>query len=233
MEGNTDLTLKKLFEISGGYFRVTSREGKNYQETFGFSLDNLPKNALILDIGSGYNQELARWLNERRPDIRTFSIDPTLYFRNPEKYTKAGIRYDIQKPGENIRSATLEDIEERIKNVTPLSLVAIAPDLPFRDNSFDAIFDNHSAFMYLTTPENKIEYIKQLLRVTKVDGVIYIYPLDSYDSLEPDSIPKSKKEFEEILKRTYGFNFEYNIFEYDEGNKDKPNKRYGVKIIKK
>lgn len=41
-------------------------------------IDDLPPNARVVDVGSGTFQGMAKFIKARRPDITTFSLDPTL-----------------------------------------------------------------------------------------------------------------------------------------------------------
>ena len=41
-------------------------------------ITDLPKNAVILEIGSGVFQNFARQMSEIRPDVQVLSIDPSL-----------------------------------------------------------------------------------------------------------------------------------------------------------
>lgn len=239
MENNIDpelRTLQALREKTRGYFRVTARPAESYEKTFSVDFKNFSKGSYILDIGSGFNQELAKWFSSNRPDITVFSIDPSLYLRNPYEYRKVGIAYSIPDPTskKEMKTATQEDIEERIRNVSPNTIVAVAPEFPFKNESFDCILDNHSAYMYLDKSE-RLRYLEEIIRILKSGGNAFIYPLDNYeDALNPNRVIQSKEEFETLMQNLSRNNpdVKFEIFEFDEGDESKPNKRYGVKIIK-
>lgn len=97
-----------------GYFRATPRSLEDYLEIFSLTSSAFAKNAKILDIGSGTNQEFARGLKQERPDVSVVSLDPSLALpADPEKLKELRINYDLQDEGE-IRQITSEETESRI-----------------------------------------------------------------------------------------------------------------------
>lgn len=172
---NSGPTLKDI-----GYFRITSRDLKRYEKELGFKAEQLKQDSLILDIGSGFNQELPQQLRVKRPDINVISVDPSLALPTSQAILdKLGIRYVIQPSSDEAIRVTKEaDRKLRLSNTQPDTLAAIAPHLPFKDNSFDYVFDNHGAFMYSDSTNRLLKYLNEIVRVLKSRGTAVIFPLD-------------------------------------------------------
>lgn len=219
-----------------GHFRVTSRTFESYQRIFSLDIKALNRKATILDIGSGERQEFSRGLRGKKPHITVVSVDPTLAFPVKEEGLQAlGVTYGIYD-AQNRDISTVEERAKRIRTALPDTVAALAPNLPFVNNSFDAVFDNHSAFMYLPDEAGlHQEYISQLLRILKPSGIAYVYPLDLYSESLLDNEAKleiSRQRIEQInqnldIKR-------YELFTYDDRiSPDKPpHIRLGIKITK-
>lgn len=219
-----------------GYFRVTSRTFEDYQRIFSLDINSLHRKAKVLDIGSGQRQEFSRGLRGKRPHITVVSVDPTLAFPVKEEGLQAlGITYGIYD-AQDRNISTVEERAKRIRTALPDTIAALAPYLPFVNNSFDAVFDNHSAFMYLPDEAGlHQEYISQLLRVLKPSGIAYIYPLDLYSEALLDNeakLEKSRQRIEQIIQNLAVK--KYKLFTYDARVRpDKPpHIRLGIKITK-
>lgn len=220
-----------------GYFRVTPRSFETYARIFSIDCRTFKDNAEILDIGSGTNQEFARKLSLKRPDVHVVSVDPTLALPTEEqKLKETGLVYELQSKGEDIHHSTEKERENRIKNKFGDVLAALAPDLPFEKSTFDYIFDNHAAFMYFSEGKGLHEkYLQEVLRILKPEGKAYIYPLDLYDEslMEPqEKLEKSRKRIVKIIQDLGINQNQYELFEYPEQFPSGPISRLGIKITK-
>lgn len=219
-----------------GYFKVTDRSLSEYEIIFDFRAEQLKYGSRILDIGSGTNQNLARNLKQKRPDIKVISLDPTLFLS----------KYDIGtvKGG---KPSTDKERQQRKKQKFGEVVAAIfpnAPHLPFRDKSFDYIFDNHGPFMYFEDDFRVLrDYIVEIMRVLKPQGTVYIYPLDLLvDMFSGDILSHDQKEIylksENRILAIMGqlgreVPLEYHLFDFTEGTPQHPLIRKGIEIIKK
>lgn len=157
-------------------------------------LNSLPQNANLLTVGSGVSRLFEKQIKDERSDIQTVSIDPTLGLRfqenengSPGWYIE---EYDdgdylIYKTSDQLASKeggyTIPDDpkvyqRERVASVTkiPGAVVALAPELPFRDNSIDIFFDTFGPSRYIQDPEKSMQYLTRLHDVLKVGGFGYI-----------------------------------------------------------
>ncbi len=218
-----------------GYFRLTPRSAENYYEIFAFSPKDLKPNAIVLDAGSGTEQEFAKSLATSRPDIRVISLDPSLALPSDDEALKEmGISYDIiplKSPNKPDEKTTQQDREQRVKNKFGEVVAAIAPHLPFKDQTFDYIFDNHGPFMYFSPDKNELErYVAELLRITKPGGNIDIYPLDTYSEALMNNRQKLKNSRQRIqdIMQDLGMN-NFNVFTAPDFGRIN---RLGIKITK-
>ncbi|MDP3973824.1 MAG: class I SAM-dependent methyltransferase [Candidatus Daviesbacteria bacterium] len=209
-----------------GYFRSTERNLQEYQEIFSFTPGDFKQNARILDVGSGTYQAFAKKLRNMRPDLDVVSIDPSLFIAD----------YEIQDETGKIRPITRgEKTERRLKKSSQV-IAAMAPDLPFKNDSFDYIFDNHGAFMYFPNdPKELKNYLGELLRITRPDSQINIYPLDLYiEALIEDPNERfniSKNRISGLVGEIGIQNFQ--LFTSLEQTRNGPIPRLGIKIVKK
>lgn len=193
------------------YFRVTNRTFEKINENLKIAenyLLNLPTNAKVLEVGSGANQEFANGLKKIRPDIITVSLDPTFALQKGkfaaivtdwEAGKPTAVMYDSLKNSDEDEENYFQMVQDsRIKNANETGNVisALAPKLPFQDNSFDLIIDSWAAGYYLRSNLNDTkEYLEDLIRIIKPGGEIRISPLfDKHENVE------SKKKIKYILK---------------------------------
>lgn len=170
------------------------------------------------------------------------SVDPSLALTtDPEKLEELGIRirYTIQNNKGAIKQLTPEEAEARKKAHFKNTIAAIAPNLPFRDDQFDAIFDNHAAFLYFSPNTDLLEqYIRELLRILKPGGTAYVFPPDLLKELEMqlddgsflsqiEMFCQSKIRILSILKKLKQDNFKPFVYK-----KEEPFSRWGVKLTK-
>lgn len=233
----------KLHDI--GYFRVTSRGIESYIDIIDLDLNQIPKNGKVVDIGSGVYQELAKDVKELRPDITVFSVDPSLAIPTDEnEFIESGLRYELPneegkliKPPESLRRQRREQADAN-------SIAAIAPDLPFQDNSVDVVLDNHAAFMYLDEDDNNYHerYVTEILRILKPGGVGYVYPIDLYSKMflyDDETLADSKQRANRIIEIFKNKSVKLEYYEaLDSVGRDKTTgevkkvKRAGLKITK-
>lgn len=152
------------------------------------------KGQIILDIGSGYNQDLARNVEYMGLGAEIISIDPSLTL-NTE-------RQDFRR--------------KEAGKFHPLTIAAYAKQLPFADNSVDKCLALFSVPMYSVNTEYAIAEIKEMIRLVKKGGEIRIFPFKSgsyrdrinYEELKKivTNIPNCRAEFGDfeqllVLKR--------------------------------
>ncbi len=216
-------------EKEAGYFRVTDRSLVDYKTIFNLRIEDFKPNSRVLDAGSGIHQTFAREIQQQRPDIRVVSLDPTLFLK----------KYDIET-----KQATDAEREKRRKEKYGEVVAAIFPKTPFKDKSFNYIFDNHGPFMYFEDQFTGLKsYISELLRLLKPDGSVFIYPLDLLaDLLAGDVLSADKEQIylksENRILTIMGelgreVHLEYHLFDFTEGTIENPLIRKGIKITKK
>jgi len=234
-EGGPDYTT--LSEI--GNFRVTERSLNSYKETFSFDPESIPGNGMVLDIGSGVNQRFAKELETTRPDVKVVSLDPSLGIPAGDKeFQRLGVTYQFTDTGGTSITPNEEQRRSRLENKYGLAVAGLAPELPFKDGSFDMVFDNHAAFMYFSEDEKNshIRYVKEMLRVLKSNGVAEIYPLDIFDENADDNAERVTGGTERITRILTELGFgkdRYEIFHFvDIVDGGKELDRVGVKIKK-
>ena len=143
----------------------------------------LPENAVVVEVGSGKNQEFEQGLRKLRPDIKVVSIDPTLSF-NPErkdvfaKEKPDAVFYHQLKKGETLPLSIPEYRRiqtQRIKDKQEGAVAALAPYLPLKADSVDLIVDRFGPFLYLD--ENYLkDYIRTIASVLKPGAEARICP---------------------------------------------------------
>lgn len=175
---------------------MTCRSFKEYEEMF--SLDGpLLKSGKILDVASGASSFVAE-LSKRGYDA--VAVDP-LYRLTLDEITTLG-KSEIEIATKKIANAEHLFVWESYANLESHNQIrlhsfqqflesyqnehreekyipAALPTLPFEDETFSLIICNHFLFLY----QEQFDYdfhlnaINELLRITKKDGVIRIYPL--------------------------------------------------------
>ncbi len=233
-------------EYQRGYdksiFRITHRDIGEYQRLLGFSLDALKPSAWVLDLGSGKFQEFARGSATNRSDLTVISVDPSLGLPiKDEEIDKLKVSYQIMYYG--LGKRPISEQEDRIlrrKNVFGNVTAALATYLPFRNEVFDYIFDNHGAFTYSPAYREELlkKYLQELLRVLKPSGIISIYPGDLMEELtglrklEIDRKIELVKTHRLKLIRELGID-DYSEFFLCSESPEEPNlTRVGIKIEK-
>lgn len=231
MTGTPQSETKSLFDHVD-YFRVTDRAFEttldflNLDETY---IRALPANARVLDIGAGLNQNLARGIKRLRPDILVASIDPsiiltdpstvlTTHQNNPEFPTTPDTVAYHERKSVRPKDFHLYDSDEVLTKIAEQRLetakktggvtAALAPYLPFANESFDLVADSFGPFIYINCQK---EYLEEIKRVLKKGGEAKIYPLDnvktnifSRDRLKEEVNEKIKQMIEKITSEIPG-----------------------------
>ncbi len=209
MTNEGTLTLKQIgrLNVTDRPFTDTPESLKNNYESISsiFQLDEtwidlLPKNARFLIVGGGINRLTERELLIKRPDLRITTVDPTLGigFEDQEDAWKI---FNYNMAGEYLTYSTSKDItpddkensmvsdgptfqHKRINSLTELagSVAALAPNLPFRDNSFDIVVDAFGPTRYLESKVDVNKHLTQLCDMLKKGGVGYV------NFVQPDSL---------------------------------------------
>ena len=151
----------------------------------------LPKNAMLLIVGGGINRLTERELLTERPDLRIATVDPTLGigFEDQEDPWKI-FRY---MDGEYLTYSTNNNItaddrensivsdsqtfqQNRINSLTELpgSVAALAPNLPFRDDTFDIVIEAFGPTRYLENTEDVNKHLTQLCDMLRKGGIAYV-----------------------------------------------------------
>lgn len=120
-------------------------------------------NALILDLGAGIQQRLAKEAGALHLKSKIISVDPRLGLREEEDLALPSTERDMRVVGR--------------KNPAPRSLAATAEALPFRDGTFERIYALYSVPYYLSHPEEIEATIYEVLRVLRPEGVFRAYPI--------------------------------------------------------
>ncbi len=166
-----------------GIDRRKVAEGKNltdhdlffYQWYLKFSVEEY-KGGKILDIGSGFGETFSREASKK--GVEVVSLNPALVEKTDRK------RRD-QRVGE----------DENIKAVAGL-----AQELPFDDDSFDAVTALFSVPKFLE--DKTVEYqdtFSEMIRVVKSGGKVFIFPIDR-EKVEGQSVVSLVSNLEGVEK---------------------------------
>lgn len=185
---------------------MTCRSYEEYQQMFMLEQDFLRKGK-ILDIASGASSFTAE-LNQR--GYNAVAVDP-LYKLSIEEISSLGrkeIEIASQKLSQNenlfvwnyynnlvhhddIRNRSLNQFINSYKKDEnkEIYIPARLPSLPFDDGTFSLVFCNHFLFLYQEQFDFKfhLDAIKEMVRITKKGGSIFIYPLVGFkDEVYPN-----------------------------------------------
>jgi SAM-dependent methyltransferase len=160
---------------------ITSRSAKEYFHYLQFTGSDMKKWKVVVDLGSGIEQEFARDCKKMGFNTKIISIDPRIAFS--EKYDLQGI---VSKN---------EIIKRRAarKNPQEGTISAIAQHLPLNSNSVDEILALYSVPLYLRKQSDSDLVFAEIARVLKVDGEARIFPVTKgYENLINNFIGKHK-----------------------------------------
>lgn len=155
----SDSTLERLKKDK---IPITGRELSEYEKIFGLTPDFFKKGDIVLDNGSGYSQNLARNLDKL--GVTTFSVDPSLIYFDKKKESRFSLEKRADKNGQ----------------YHPLTVAALARNLPFKDSSFDKVLALYSVPMYSESREIFLQELSEMLRVTASGGEILISPINIF-----------------------------------------------------
>ncbi|MDD3648143.1 MAG: hypothetical protein PHS44_06640 [Candidatus Dojkabacteria bacterium] len=172
-------------------YRVTERPFSEILRLSCFNLRvlrGLVPGSIIVEVGSGINQEFANGLMQIRRDIAVVSIDPSLAIlaseakinltrskgtgRRTLDYYLADRVSDVHKNSAGIQLTRLENAR-RTRNVIP----ALAPNFPFEDSSVKWVVDVYGPGTYFRERKILIDYLTEISRILQVGGRASIYPL--------------------------------------------------------
>lgn len=126
--------------------------------------------SIVLDLGSGSRQGLAREAAAAGLRTKVVSLDPRMAL-----------------PAQTDLSLTVNNMQERLlgrANPQPYTVAALGSALPFADNSFNAVYASWSLPYYSRTADDALSSIREMLRVTKPGGVVRAVPVPSrFDSI--------------------------------------------------
>jgi SAM-dependent methyltransferase len=195
------------FEQLSNYLNLTSEE-----------IDRIPEDGKVLEIGSGVYRNFASELSSIRPDLKVISLDPTLGIKKDDflsvvkrdsqgkiesiYYTNKIINKDedyfLNGKAENTQKVR----EERIKH-EGLAVAALAPNLPFKNESFDLIVDTFGPGLYLHDL-GEIEfnkYLKSVFELLKPGGEARIFPVIK-SNLRSQDLDELRKISQSYYKET-------------------------------
>lgn len=225
-----------------GYFRVTNRAFTEAAAPLKITdeiIKALPKQAVVVEVGSGLTQEFARKLKAQREDITCISIDPTLgittdnFFTTHVKDDQNKLEqvsyinfHQQQRPQENWVDSKekQEEIQrERLSEAqkTGSVVATLAPELPFANASVDLIVDSWGPGLYLDRYSQQSQlavYLQELSRVLKANGQARIYPIDFYDETLRQSSEarneKARQEYAQLLD--LDSSLAYQFYDYED-----------------
>lgn len=145
-----------LDKISETTSPLTDRDLMTYCKYFHLKPEDL-EGKKILDIGSGKQERFSKEASLYNAAV--VSLNPALQ----EKGVREDVKADI------LNKDTL--LEWRKKSVG-----GIAQELPFKDKSFDILTSLYAVPYYIDSHKGKLGAIKEMVRVLKEGGTIYIGP---------------------------------------------------------
>lgn len=165
---------KQLKEI--GYFRVTDRGLGDYEKYCHFSSKEILNNAVVVDIGSGWNQELSTGLEKLNKGIKTINLDASLAIL-PENVDEV-----VYQTFENNKLIKVDRKKQskRLSQTKENSVAAVMPNIPLKDEVADLIADCYGPATYLED-ENWVKYVDEIKRVLKIGAEAHLYPVDSFE----------------------------------------------------
>ncbi len=150
---------------------VTERNLSQYCEKLDFNPKDLKRWHTIVDLGSGTSQNFAREVHSIDDSVNIISIDPRLSLDENRDL----IAFFDEEKDERIHGRKASD---------PMTLSAIAQNLPLQNNSVGAVLALHSVPQY-TKSQNDIELsISEIIRVLRAGGEARIYPISKNDNYE-------------------------------------------------
>ena len=130
------------------------------------------KNSLILDLGSGFNQQFSRDVKDKLPTSKVICLDPSLYLGTT--YYPSDFEGD-------------KNPQERRKRIENLSIAADGDALPFKQNSFDRVYALYSV-PWQTYAEDTEKVLTNACKVLKTRGIFRAYPILDVQVYEVENV---------------------------------------------
>lgn len=150
---------------------VTERSLKQYEQMLDFNENDLNKWNSIVDLGCGTEQNLAKEIRAINPNISVISIDPGLGL--PEASDLS--RFMDEEKMTRIRSR---------ENPEPMSIAALAQELPIQTSSVDAVLALHSVPQYISHEKGVEQSINEIIRILNNGGEARIYPVSKINNYQ-------------------------------------------------
>ena len=169
---------------------TTSRRLADYMDMLKLAEDEFDNpDSLILDLGSGIEQNLAKDIRQRGLKSKIISLDPKLGLSDEEDLS--GIGQDLDK---EIRMKAR-------KNAESGTVAGLSNELPFSDNVFKRIYAIYSAPYYLNHPEDIKKTLREMIRVLKPGGIVKAFPIEEEQVEVLQSLLESSDNINFSIKR--------------------------------
>ncbi len=135
---------------------LTDNDLEDYCRYFNLKPEELMGNK-ILDLGSGKLERFSKEASVYNAEV--VSLNPALQQENVRDWAKEEI----------IKDGALLEWQKK-------SVAGRSQELPFKDKSFDKIVSLFSSPYYIDSKNGKLNAVKEMARVIKDNGIIYIGP---------------------------------------------------------
>lgn len=211
-KGEAYYVTDRSFELLRKFLHLTDSE-----------IQKIPENGSVLEVGSGVYRNFASGLSMERPDLKIFSVDPTLAI-SKEEFVSVVRRNDegkirsiyytnklVDKNAEYLMTGIVENnqkiLKERLGEGQVNDVASLAPNLPFKNETFDLIVDSFGPGFYLHS-NGRQEFEKYLLSIFNLlrpGGEARIFPvLNTVDipfSTQEELKNKSRAYYQNILNK--------------------------------
>lgn len=148
-----------------------------YQWYLKFSAEDY-QGGKILDVGSGFDETFAR--EAKKKGVEVISLNPALASKT-----------DKERRGRSVKKKDSAEVK---------SVAGLAQELPFKDNSFEAVTSLFSVPRFLEDKTSEYEAaFSEMIRVVKPGGKVYVYPIDR-EKVEGQSVPSLIKKIAGVEK---------------------------------
>lgn len=164
-----EISTKDSFDRVSSFARISDWDLETAQELGHFKISDIPHNARVLNVGSGYSQVFEKQLKATRPDIQIVSVDPSTAMLDYKVVLNGSSSWDGKW-----RVKTRTQLEERIAtlNNKENTVAALGQELPFADGSFHFGIDIYGAAKYARDIDSYKRYLREIKRT--VNGQFYI-----------------------------------------------------------
>ncbi|MFA6007100.1 MAG: class I SAM-dependent methyltransferase [Candidatus Shapirobacteria bacterium] len=150
----------------------------DYEKFCHFEGTKIGQNSVVVDVGSGWNQELSADLENLNMGIKTISLDASLAI-SPEGIE--GVNYKKGENGGDTHRVSEEEQRERLLKTRENSVAAVMPEIPLKDGVADLVVDCYGPATYLGD-EKWAEYVSEVGRILKNGGEAHMFPIDNFDN---------------------------------------------------